>query len=50
MTATSTQSVHAGEARFRSHNSLTVPIVQTAVYTFDSCEALVAMTAYQTIR
>ena len=47
MTATSTQSVHAGEARFRSHNSLTVPIVQTAVYTFDSCEALVAMTEEQ---
>ncbi|MEM7128506.1 MAG: PLP-dependent aspartate aminotransferase family protein [Chloroflexota bacterium] len=37
---TSTQSVHAGEARYRSHNSLTVPIVQTSVYTFDSCEAL----------
>ncbi len=37
----STQAVHAGEARFRSHHSLTVPIVQTAVYTFDSTQALV---------
>lgn len=36
----STQTVHAGETRFRSHHSLTVPIVQTAVYTFESCEAL----------
>jgi cystathionine gamma-synthase len=44
MPVTSTQSVHAGEARFRSHNSLTVPIVQTAVYTFDTCEALLEMT------
>jgi cystathionine gamma-synthase len=43
-TATSTQAVHAGEARFRSHNSLTVPIVQTAVYTFDSSQALVDYT------
>ena len=39
-----TQSVHAGERRFRSHHSLTVPIVQTAVYTFDSTQALVDFT------
>lgn len=38
--ATSTEAVHAGEARFRSHNSLTVPIVQTAVYTFRNTGAL----------
>lgn len=44
MTVTSTESVHAGERRFRSQNSLTVPVVQTAVYTFDSCEALVNFT------
>ncbi|MBX3010476.1 MAG: PLP-dependent transferase [Caldilineaceae bacterium] len=31
----STQTVHAGERRFRAHHSLTVPIVQTSVYTFD---------------
>lgn len=36
----STQAVHAGERRFRSHNSLTVPIVQTAVYTFPNTDAL----------
>jgi cystathionine gamma-synthase len=36
----STQSVHAGERRFRAHDSLTVPIVQTAVYTFDNTAAL----------
>lgn len=36
----STQSVHAGEARYRTHNSLTVPIVQTAVYTFSNVEEL----------
>lgn len=36
----STHAVHDGEARFRSHNSLTIPIVQTAVYTFDSCADL----------
>jgi cystathionine gamma-synthase len=40
----STQSVHAGEARFRSHNSLTVPLVQSSVYTFESCEALLEFT------
>ena len=38
----STQSVHAGEKRFRSYHSLTVPIVQTSVYTFDTAEDLVA--------
>ncbi len=36
----STHSVHDGEERFRSHNSLTIPIIQTAVYTFDSCADL----------
>ena len=35
-----TETVHAGEAKFRAHGSLTVPIVQTSVYTFDSAEAL----------
>lgn len=42
--ASSTEAVHAGERRFRSHNSLTVPIVQTAVYTFDTTADLVAFT------
>ena len=42
--ASSTQAVHAGEERFRSHHSLTVPIVQTAVYTFDTTQALVEFT------
>jgi cystathionine gamma-synthase len=32
--------VHAGESRFRSHHSLTVPIVQTSVYTFANSGAL----------
>ncbi len=36
-----TQTVHAGERRFRSHHSLTVPIVQTSVYTFDKTADLV---------
>jgi len=40
----STAAVHAGEQPFRSHNSLTVPIVQTAVYTFDTTEDLVTYT------
>src|SRR4051812_40879935 len=40
-TSHSTEAVHAGEERFRSHNSLTVPIVQTSVYTFDTSGALV---------
>ena len=39
---TSTAAVHAGERRFRTHHSLTVPIVQTAVYTFADTAALVA--------
>jgi hypothetical protein len=43
-TATSTQAVHAGEARFRAHHSLTVPVVQTAVYTFASTAELVNFT------
>ena len=36
----STEAVHAGEGRFRAHHSLTVPIVQTAVYTFATSHAL----------
>lgn len=40
-TSHSTQAVHAGEKRFRSHHSLTVPIVQTSVYTFGNSGALV---------
>ncbi len=40
----STDAVHAGEQRFRTHNSLTVPIVQTAVYTFEDTAALVDFT------
>lgn len=40
-TSTSTQAIHAGERRFRAHDSLTVPIVQTAVYTFGNTGALV---------
>jgi cystathionine gamma-synthase len=36
----STEAVHAGERRFRAHHSLTVPIVQTSVYTFDTSQAL----------
>ncbi len=36
-----TQAVHAGEERFRSHNSLTVPIVQTSTYTFQDTAHLV---------
>jgi cystathionine gamma-synthase len=39
--AGSTQAVHAGERRFRAHNSLTVPIVQTSVYTFGTTGALI---------
>lgn len=40
----STQAVHAGEHRFRSHHSLTVPVVQTAVYTFETTADLVNYT------
>lgn len=43
-TATSTQAVHTGEARFRAHHSLTVPVVQTDVYTFASTAELVNFT------
>ncbi len=42
--ALSTAAVHAGEARFRAHNSLTVPIVQTSVYTFADTSALLSFT------
>lgn len=38
---TSTQTVHAGERRFRAHDSLTVPVVQTSVYTFRNTSALI---------
>lgn len=37
----STQAVHAGEERYRAHNSLTVPIVQTSTYTFQDTAQLV---------
>ncbi len=37
-----TTAIHAGEAQFISHHSLTVPIVQTATYTFADTAALVA--------
>jgi cystathionine gamma-synthase len=40
----STDAVHAGEKRFRAHHSLTVPIVQTAVYTFESTQSLIDYT------
>ena len=40
----STHAVHDGESKFRAHHSLTIPIVQTAVYTFDSCADLQAYT------
>jgi cystathionine gamma-synthase len=39
-TSHSTQAVHAGERRYRAHDSLTVPIVQTSVYTFGNTGAL----------
>jgi cystathionine gamma-synthase len=42
--ALGTTAVHAGERRFRAHHSLTVPIVQTAVYTFQNSQALVDFT------
>jgi cystathionine gamma-synthase len=44
ISAASTAAVHAGEARFRAHASLTVPIVQTAVYTFADTNALITYT------
>jgi len=40
----STAAVHAGERRFRAHHSLTVPIVQTSVYTFEDTSALINFT------
>jgi cystathionine gamma-synthase len=40
----STHAIHAGERRFRAHNSLIVPIVQTAVYTFRNTDALINFT------
>lgn len=36
-----TQAVHAGEERYLSHDSLTVPIVQTSTYTFRDTAHLV---------
>ena len=42
-TTLNTRSVHAGEQRYRAHDSLTVPVVQTSVYTFESCAALVEL-------
>jgi cystathionine gamma-synthase len=42
--ASGTATVHAGERRFRTHHSLTVPIVQTAVYTFGDTNALLNYT------
>ena len=37
---TSTNAVHAGEADSRSHRSLTVPVVNSSVYTFENVAAL----------
>ena len=37
----STQSVHAGEARAKAHDSITPPIVQSSTYTFRDTAALV---------
>ncbi len=36
-----TQAVHAGEKRYLSHDSLTVPIVQTSTYTFEDTASLI---------
>jgi cystathionine gamma-synthase len=36
-----TQAVHAGEERYISHHSVTVPIVQTSTYTFENTAALI---------
>ncbi len=41
-TTPQTNAIHAGEARFVSHHSLTVPIVQTATYTFANTAELIA--------
>lgn len=37
-----TAAIHAGEARYVAHHSLTVPIVQTSTYTFENTDALIA--------
>ncbi|MBI3957693.1 MAG: aminotransferase class I/II-fold pyridoxal phosphate-dependent enzyme [Chloroflexi bacterium] len=37
-----TAAVHAGEAPYVTHHSLTVPIVQTSTYTFENTDALIA--------
>ena len=37
-----TQAVHAGEKRFISHDSVTVPIVQTSTYTFEDTASLIS--------
>lgn len=39
-----TESVHAGESHFRSQHSLTVPITQTTVYTYDTVNDLLNYT------
>ncbi len=36
-----TQAVHAGEKRYLSHDSLTVPIVQTSTFTFEDTASLI---------
>lgn len=36
-----TKAVHAGEKRFLSHDSITVPIVQTSTYTFEDTASLI---------
>ena len=36
-----TQAVHAGERRYLSHDSLTVPIVQTSTFTFEDTASLI---------
>ena len=40
--STLTQAVHAGEKRYLSHDSLTVPIVQTSTYTFEDTASLIS--------
>ena len=37
-----TQAVHAGEKRYISHDSVTVPIVQTSTYTFEDTASLIS--------
>ena len=39
--STLTQAVHAGEKRYLSHNSVTVPIVQTSTFTFEDTASLI---------